>query len=1322
MSQNDANKIKFEDLSSSDWWVRQISDLANWRPGGVFLVCTGPKSCIGPAEAWFYTAGGLLKDPNQVLFPEIILIVPPGTKRLDYRNRFKDGIAYSFKNAQKSVPQEISRYLDDDKWPWVENDADRLLQRLKSVSNGTAIAIAGAERLRFSKLEQQFGSSVLTHTGYRVSHSSADDLMLPHLHELLSQLLNLSQERELSIVVFAENFDFDLGNLPERLRAHPELAVISTPYDEFERARIQVTFEALRISRTADLKSAIEFIRSNISGTAHQAHAICFVCGDRGLWNEAWNSVENHMNELRALNDVGILLNLAQAAAACGEGKPSVELLMQAFNLGFETVESFNSAAAIANSVNANELLDQILAEMRVAYPNHPKATSRFFDRMMALGRHHEAAEIADAASATFEASWARLHELHVPDWEAFIKAGIETGREQEAVAKCVMYSLEMGQSDQAREFLKRIPIVEKNAAHRAALTFRIVTKEIGFSDTNADLDRLLVECHSVFRYLAVNPGDTGFRSEVSHWFESCAEDRSRLALLIGSLMHSFKQVSPQFEPANATNAVSPFDQPTSEQDFEEALSFTKAVSRTSKSCLFGQAIMPPEYSAGVTDDVMRGFGVIINANTKNPDLGSIFLILQCLNLGCRIRREIWDFQAAIQLAGGLLSSGKISEALSLAENIILFWSDGSDEFGTARRAHAWSCMADVYNRVRNPVISALYQILCFESMAAEPAQQHAILLKHKIRLTARILRDLKVPELAGVFLAAEVTLIDTFPRGKEKKEWSVTEMGCRLHLINEATPKESVEEFISNLQLLLQDEDETDWAPPVSLAISALNVLQHYGFLIPKSFRSLAEHRIPKCASGSQKLFRYFLLDVPSACELRGAVTDLINGNPQDDEGFGASVIEGLFRRAISTACNNSDPELFTLAANWLSQPALAASRTSREKSRKQSHVRLSSWTELLALGNANDSERMFDHADAIQRQVHRTQSNFINLTELPISAAKYLAGSDEALCILAQDTDNNLCRFIIRRTGFDEPKKLPKTSWNFEKYSTWTKTYPRGYSWDRRFDALGPYDIPDLTEIQESLFSLQPEVPTDTPVVTILPEADLFGFSYFLTKAQNGWVGEKTICVTAPSLSWLAAVRQLPGPNLNLKGWLGHPSSNDFAVLRPRGELKPFFATVGGIVIDSPTPREVGRSGVAVILSHGSQGPFGSFVGLNDVGQFTNEDLAEFLGECACVILFVCNAGRNDHRAFNQETFGLVGQLLRRGVRAVIAPPAPLRNDLPALWFPSFYKALQERKTIGQAYATARDRLRETFSHPCAWGALQLFGDAQLVFALES
>jgi len=172
------------------------------------------------------------------------------------------------------------------------------------------------------------------------------------------------------------------------------------------------------------------------------------------------------------------------------------------------------------------------------------------------------------------------------------------------------------------------------------------------------------------------------------------------------------------------------------------------------------------------------------------------------------------------------------------------------------------------------------------------------------------------------------------------------------------------------------------------------------------------------------------------------------------------------------------------------------------------------------------------------------------------------------------------------------------------------------------------------------------------------------------------------------------------------------------DNAVLIPRGELKPIIIKHGGSVIDAETPQGLVQADIAVVLSHGSRGLFRGFVGFDDVGKFTIEELAGWLGECKCVILFVCNAGRSDVRRFNNETFGLIGLLLRKNVRAVIAPPAPIRFILPPIWLGPFLESIQQGHCIGLAHGTANAAVKEKFSHPCAWGGLHLFGETNLAF----
>lgn len=94
--------------------------------------------------------------------------------------------------------------------------------------------------------------------------------------------------------------------------------------------------------------------------------------------------------------------------------------------------------------------------------------------------------------------------------------------------------------------------------------------------------------------------------------------------------------------------------------------------------------------------------------------------------ISCRTRNEAtWYLQCAIQLLSTLSARGKVSDALNFAETILLLWPEAPVEFHSVRLAHAWGCMAEVYQRSRNTLTALLYLINCFEAMVAKPASQH---------------------------------------------------------------------------------------------------------------------------------------------------------------------------------------------------------------------------------------------------------------------------------------------------------------------------------------------------------------------------------------------------------------------------------------------------------------------------------------------------------------------------------------------------------------------------------------------------------------------
>jgi tetratricopeptide (TPR) repeat protein len=1326
LNMNQSLQVGFEtvELSSNAWWLHQIREMQNWSPGGVFALFLGPVSCVAPAAAWFTTATGLMQLDGRPLFVKTLVVTPPGFKNSDYNGRFRGSIESTYTNNKKDIPTDLRQALENPGCVLEESECERVLARLEELPEGSAVGICAAQRLRFRDFAPAHEPGIKTHTGFTVRHVTGEQLTFPHLFELLRRLLTLATTRKLSVVLFVEQFAMEIENLPDDCRNHPQLAMCSTKDNPDAVARFLAKLKAEEIRREKGVDAALQHIQEKLREPEHQAHATAMILGAEGRWFEAWSAIKPNLEKLRAIEDPNVLLNLALTATACGEADEAATSLTKALQVGFDTVEEFNSAALVAREIEAWKTLDEVLAGMIRGFPNHPMTIARSYGRLMSTNRYAEAAEMARKAGHGFEEAWAILNDQNQPDWDAFFTVATATQREVEAFAKAARYCSDRGDLGKAKEFLAQIPCNETNAPTRAAVLLEGVAKQIQFAKKDADFEEIKHDLAEVLRYVALNPTATDLRMRLTHIFEVTLDDASRHLVLILCCLDVFHRAEPLFDLKNATAEESPFNFENPNDSCDATADFMRAVVEANQGRPLGRGVLPRNYQKGVSNEVMSGLGILVHAYTKEPDLKGIGAALQCLSIACRARKEAtWDLQCAVQLLSTLAAHGRVSDALNLAETILFFWPESLPEFHSARLAHAWGCLADIYHRSRNLLTALLHLTICLEAMVAKPAPQHVSMLKQKLRLGTRIFRDLRFNEFARMFIAREHALVEALPeRERELKEIVTSEAFCRLQEIHKDTPIEELSEIFKMTRELLDDPNETEWGVPVSVGVSLLSICRGYGIKLPNGFSDLVGCRIPKCPPPFQRLFRRFLLEHPMLADIEGLMRDLVEGNVNDDQGYRFAMVDGLLRRAVTTSCQRNDPELFLLAATWLSQPALAASRATWQVSSDRPEAKLANITELFPAGSEPATARARDYALAMQRQIERTESNFKRFVPLPLSAVCYVATVNEALCFLAHDSEERLCRLVVRRDGIEGPTQLEKAEWDRSRFIQWQKTYPEGYSWDRNYGTFGDYDTPDLSEIRSSLNQLQAAIPTDAQTVTVLPEADLFGFPYFLNEQRDRWVGELTQCVTAPSLTWLATVRQLPQPkSISVKAWLGHPTLADNAVMRPRNELTPILGKHGGQIIKAETPQPLWQSDIAVVLSHGSRGLFRGFVGFDDVGQFTIEELAGWLGECKCVILFVCNAGRSDVRLFNNETFGLVGRLLKRDVRAVIAPPAPLRNNLPAIWFAPFLECVRKGQPIGAAHANACAVLRAQFPHPCAWGALQLFGDPNLSFPLQ-
>lgn len=1304
-----------DDFRSLNWWVRQFTETQNCAPGGVCLIFGGLLSLCPPAAAWYVAASGMKTVEGNRAFPEIFHIVPASTKRRDARQEICDNVKALLAQegegslAQNQIAEACSSAC------FVGMSASKILTKLKTVPEGSAVAIMYAERVRYADVETLRENVLTTHTGIRIQFSSEERLAIPHLYKLVEDLLAIAATRNLAMIVFTRLVP---SEVPERILQAKHLAIFHGEVTGGSADDLKHYVAAEQIFDTQGIQAARSYVENNIPDPANRALIMSDFLGREKRFSAAWQELLPQLSQIRSNFGARSLLNVAQAAAAAGAAQEASAILRDAWEIGMDQLESLTSAALLAQQLHLSPLRDEVVATMISNFSDHPSTAAREYELLTDHGDYVGAASVARRCGKEFEAGWCELNSAQNPDWKKFLDLGIRTGRFDQALAWTTSLALQRGDLNLARNFINRIERTPKSAAVRAGLLIELANKELATAqeDDLESIDRLLDE---VFHYVGNSPNDSETRLDLVELFETSLPDTITIILLAKRCSDTFVRWQ-NGAPNDAVELEKEIlSSLKSGESLDEAHSFMKALYDEGKPNIIGRGNVPASFEGRIDNDLLMELGHLLHFAGHQSDTRVMTEILHgiCI-VCCSLGNPHSDYVAGLHAMGILVQVGKVQEALNLGETMLCFWPAAQRKSETARKAHGWAAMSDAYLRAQNPATSLLHLCLSFEAMTASNVQQPLVLFRHKLQLAIRLFRNLRMPRFGHGFLQMERQFVDLFPDNKsQRREFSVLELSCKLAELTDDTPAIVLQQLVDQCAELLRDESEVEWAPIVSSAASTFAECRRRGVPVSQETTKLLFVRLGRCPTRIQDLIRRHLLESPQLTDVEAAIRDLEDAARFDDQGFQLTVLEGFLRRAITAACDRGDCELFLAAATLLSQPAVAAVHA---RSLKTVGTRLKMRGYSPDEDGGDLPELLADYAAATHLESSTRHIRFSDSPLLPLSAIRHMAGLEETFCVLAYNSQRKLCQALISRDKVEGPKVLPETMWSAAKHRKWSRCLPDHYAWKVQTDYGSLEERPKLEAVKTSLRNLSIDVPPEVRLLTFVPEAELFGFPFIITDSRSVYLGERVACSTAASLPWLASIRRAHSQfGGRLEGWLGSPSRSPFDVLKVRDDIMPIIQSSGGRVHNTDTPEPLENADLAVILSHGGHGFARSFAGIpEEFGRFTTDDLADWLGRCQCVILFVCHAGRSDDRLYNQETFGLVSRLLRRRVRLVIAPPWPLNTDIPSAWLPPFLSALKIGNSAGMASDFAAQAVRSKFAHPCAWGAMQLFGDLEYHF----
>jgi hypothetical protein len=310
-----------------------------------------------------------------------------------------------------------------------------------------------------------------------------------------------------------------------------------------------------------------------------------------------------------------------------------------------------------------------------------------------------------------------------------------------------------------------------------------------------------------------------------------------------------------------------------------------------------------------------------------------------------------------------------------------------------------------------------------------------------------------------------------------------------------------------------------------------------------------------------------------------------------------------------------------------------------------------------------------------------------------------------------LAHGATRELHSLVIRPQERGDPIPIVQLGWSALAFQEWKKDYPYDYqNW-----------LPSMSNdfgvdwVRDSLAGLSIDGFPTEHALTIVADADLFGFPFPFLPVANEFVGTERQIAVVPSLPWLVTQRKASFcGNGRRVAWLGHPTRCDEILAHLTTQIRTDLEESGIEISSSHRLPDLRGSAIAIIACHGQVGFLQHFRGLTDgCSTFSPEDLGEKMEQCGIVVLLSCSGGRTDARSYSMEGVGAVASLLDHGVRAVISPLWPIPTVVAEIWIRPFVQCLQQGGTVGVAAAKGARAIRERFDHPCAWAALPVFGD---------
>jgi hypothetical protein len=1261
---------------------------------------------------WHLFISHLIDKDNRVIFKNVQHIAPR-----------KIGGRYVRKNIQELLRKqgvdigwdvhEAENFADLLHVSELESsDGATLIQEINNVADEAAVAVSCTQLYRFDDIEEEELGSVTTWSGLQYRSVTTEQRYYPHIIRMMREILHLAKKKRLFLTLFFEEYGPGIADLPEDLQNDSDLIVVATPVPQDLRT-IPKLLQKLRID---GIDAALSETNKLIGDPQRRVLITSQLLLGNGDFASAWEVLRPHIGGLSGLTAT-LSLTIAQAAFAAGMFPESQTFLNKALEKGVESIEDLNSAQQLAGKLRLEGVGETVVGRMKTEYSNHRITLSVLYDSAYAKRDFVSARRIAEQLGDSFDVQLCNVFCKDELDLDTVFKYAKEIGRIDKAYFDTASEAEHRNDFLLARELASKVPANSLFISGATRVRVRILGNTLLSSGNLKDEE--IEELRQVLSYIATHPADLDVRFAVEELLEGELEEPASKVMLLTILLNLMSLCFQNNASTSVVNEVETVD--VSVPDQEEMSFFEDFLDSLSGNVnVLGYGKLPPNIEDRASAGLLRSFLLLVQHAGKlakdESDINYLKLLLHAVVLITKKLNDPNSDLIAVRSAIAVMANvGFLQAARDLAETCLLTIPTKQPDQLMWRLSQMWASYSDACHRAGNVMAALRYLTLSFLSYTG--IAPNYVLLASSYRIATRIFRDLGLTEFALETLDAERKI--RIRLGSDRyylHQIDAVEVSIRASNLSWDTPLDKLMDLFTKADELIREDQSEEVAPLLTFQASVYRIIKIMAAELPHELKERFANGIKNLNTWQKSVVDAVLTITPTKQDIIDAASKTPEALNWNDLSYQVRHLSILAHNSLPSAVEGRDIVLFIMASAFLSQPILSLKTIDVDDQASLSdNLRVQKWWFNL-LTEENPSRNILESHKIFQTVSTASLKSVVAMTDTSLEQVVGVLGENEAMMVFCMNDRGIMYSATIYRNGEFEMERIEPSVWTPERFLLWRRFYPRGYGrWQPRAN-LWDREQPSKSEVRESIKNLSACSSVLQQELIIVPDARIFGFPFKLMPEDDGFLGEDVQISIAPSISWLVAARSKEwAGEFERKAWLGSPASGDYPIHLLRNRLGPALAAHKVEVIENASPIGLTRKALVIVGSHGAAGLADHFKNVSDgVAVYSGKEFATYFEGCGCVVLFICNAGRSDKQTRSSETMGLVADLLRNGVRCVIAPSWSLHLEVAGLWLPPFLSNIASGETIGRSAHNAAREVNKTYDNPCAWAALQLFGDA--------